>query len=194
MQDMAEIPQGTVAEMKSLCMQGEKLAKIGDYVRALEKYNEALTLVPRPRKAYSEATWIYAAIGEAYYNMKDYKEAGKAFFESYSSQGGDRSAQICLRLGQCLEECSERKRAHEYLRQALDMEGAGIFADENPKYYRTATAKPYELEEPQEKPRSHGSDVIEGEAVFYGDSFADDENSQERESFIKRLFSRFKNL
>lgn len=179
---MSDIPHKTVTEMKSLCMQGEKLAKIGDYVRALEKYNEALTLVPKPRKEHSEATWIYAAIGEAHFNLKEYKEAGKAFFESYSSQGGDRSAQICLRLGQCLEECSERKRAHEYLKQALDMAGSELFADVDYKYYRTATAKPYELEAPQRH------EVIEAEAVY-----ETDQNTQERESFIKKLFSRFKN-
>ncbi|MBP3414392.1 MAG: hypothetical protein J6L81_04235 [Clostridia bacterium] len=185
---MAHIPNETLAEMKSLCMQGEKLAKIGDHPRAVEKFNEALTLVPRPRKSYPEATFIYAAIGESQYCMKNYEDACKSFFEAFSSEGGDKSAQICLRLGQCIEECGDRRRAHEYLKRALDMADEGLFADVDIKYYKTATAKPYQLQREAARQDSRPNEAASAPTA------ASDEKPKERESFVKKLFARFKEL
>lgn len=119
----------------ALCQHGAKLADMREFDFALSKYYEALTLVPDPKSDYKATTWIYSSIGEVHWKKRNYNEAGRAFLQAYRSAGGEQSADVNFRLGQCLVECGAADMAHTYLLQAYMLDGDALFAGENEKYF-----------------------------------------------------------
>jgi len=123
-------------QIRSLCEHAGNLVQMGEDEFAISKYYEALILVPDPKSDHSISTFIYTALGEEYFSMKDYAEAGKCFMKAYKCPGGENIGQINFRIGQCLEECGERKMAQDFLCQAYLLDGDSLFAKANPKYYK----------------------------------------------------------
>lgn len=133
---MSKLDPELFRQIRSLCEHAGNLVQMGEDEFALSKYYEALTLVPDPKSDHSISTFIYTAIGEQYFRMKDYGEAGKCFFKAYNCPGGEEIGQINFRVGQCLEECGERKKAQDFLCQAYLLGGEELFVGANPKYYK----------------------------------------------------------
>ncbi len=133
---MAKLDPEVFRQIRSICEHAGNLVQMGEEDFALSKYYEALTLVPDPKSDHSISTFIYTAMGEQYFKMKDYAEAGMCFIKAHKCPGGNEIAQISFRVGQCLEECGERKKAQDYLCQAYLLGGEGLFAAANPKYYK----------------------------------------------------------
>jgi len=123
-------------QIRSLCEHAGNLVQMGEDEFAISKYYEALILVPDPKSDHSISTFIYTALGEEYFSMKDYAEAGKCFLKAYKCPGGENIGQINFRIGQCLEECGERKMAQDFLCQAYLLDGDELFSKANPKYYK----------------------------------------------------------
>jgi len=123
-------------QIRSICEHAGNLVQMGEDDFAISKYYEALGLVPDPKSDYSISTFIYTALGEEYFSMKDYAEAGKCFLKAHKCPGGEDIGQISFRIGQCLEECGERKMAQDFLCQAYLLDGDKLFSKANPKYYK----------------------------------------------------------
>ncbi len=123
-------------QIRSICEHAGNLVQMGEDEFAISKYYEALALVPDPKSNYSISTFIYTALGEEYFSMKDYSEAGKCFLKALNCPGGREIGQINFRIGQCLEECGERRKAQDYLCQAYLLDGDALFSRANPKYYK----------------------------------------------------------
>lgn len=133
---MSKIDPELFNQIRSLCEHAGKLSQMGETDFALSKYYEALILVPDPKSDHSISTFIYTAMGEQYFANKDYAEAGKCFLKAYKCPGGENIGQINFRIGQCLEECGERKKAQDFLCQAYLLGCDDMFSRANPKYYR----------------------------------------------------------
>lgn len=133
---MSKLDPELFQQIRSLCEHAGNLVQMGEDEFAISKYYEALILVPDPKSDYSISTFIYTALGEEYFTMKDYAEAGKCFMKAYKCPGGENIGQINFRIGQCLEECGERKMAQDFLCQAYLLDGDELFARANPKYYK----------------------------------------------------------
>ena len=129
--------------VRAICEHADTLSKKREYDFAISKYFEALGLIPDPKKDYVEATFIYTSIGETYWKLRDYHNAGAQFLKALRSVGGDRSARINLRLGQCLYECGEIERSAAYMCQAYMIDGEDAFDGEDPKYFESIR---YEVE------------------------------------------------
>jgi len=123
-------------QIRSLCEHAGNLVQMGEDEFAISKYIEALILVPDPKSEHSISTFIYTALGEQYFSMREYSEAGKCFLKAYKCPNGENIAQISFRIGQCLEECGERKKAQDYLCSAFLLDGEDLFLKANPKYYK----------------------------------------------------------
>ena len=132
---MSELDAATNNKIRLLCSQGDKLSKLGDYDRAISKYYEALTLLPSLHERSHISAFLYTSIGEAYWNMKDYENAGESFCEAYECPGMNGNAQITFRIGQCLTECGDEANARDYLRHAVRLGGESIIADADRRYY-----------------------------------------------------------
>ncbi len=132
---MANLEGEVVHRIRALCDHAETFVTIGEYPFAISKFFEALSLIPDPKFEYKAATWIYTSIGEVYWKMKDYNNAGVSYLKAFKSVGGESSGIVNLRLGQCLCECGETTMAAEYLSHAYMLDGETAFDGYDPKYY-----------------------------------------------------------
>ncbi len=138
---MSKLDPELFQQIRSLCEHAGSLVRMGEDEFAISKYYEALILVPDPKSDHSISTFIYTALGQQYFSMMDYAEAGKCFMKAYMCPGGEAIGQISFRIGQCLEECGERKKAQDYLCQAYLLGCEELFAKSNPKYYKIIRAE-----------------------------------------------------
>ena len=133
---MSKLDPELFQQIRSICEHAGSLVQMGEDEFAISKYYEALALVPDPKSDHSISTFIYTALGEEYFAAKDYAEAGKCFLKAHNCPNGSEIAQIKFRIGQCLEECGERKKAQDFLCEAYMLGSEDMFSKANPKYYK----------------------------------------------------------
>ena len=63
-----------------LSSEGDEFADAGNFGKAIERYSEALKLIPEPKYDWEASTWLYVAIGDAYY--LDDIDSAKTYFET----------------------------------------------------------------------------------------------------------------
>ena len=95
---------------------------------------DALQLLPDPVEDWEAATWLLAAIGEAYYVQHNYQSALEAFTDALTCPGGMGNPFIHLRLGETQYELQNLDRAKDELARAYMGGGKDIFAQEDLKY------------------------------------------------------------
>jgi len=139
-------------QLQTLCRQGAKLINLGDYDRAISKYYEALTILPAPIRKGPAATFLNAAIGEAYWKMKDYDRAGEAFGDAFECADGDHNPNIVFRIGQCLVECGHADLSKEYFEMAVRFGGEHLFDEADIKYYYVLHPEAIPQPEPEPEP------------------------------------------
>ena len=118
-----------------LSARAESLLKAAKYEEAISLYQQALALLPEPVKKWDAATWLYAAIGDAYFESQNFEEALSAFLDAVGSSGGIGNPFIHLRLGEIRYELGDKERAADELARAYMSEGADIFRNEDQKYF-----------------------------------------------------------
>ena len=115
--------------------EGDAFAEAEKFDLALEKFKEALTLIPDPKTEWEPATWLYASMGDMYFNKNDFAAAAESFRNAMNCPEGNTNPFILLRLGECLYETNDMAGAKEHLLQAYSLESADIFEEEDPKYF-----------------------------------------------------------
>ncbi|MFC4160336.1 tetratricopeptide repeat protein [Chitinimonas lacunae] len=131
---MSILPSILHEPIEALCEQGDKLFEQGNYGAALQKYQEAETLLPSDRERWEATTWVMAALGDARFFLGDIEGAAEAFATAQRCPNGLGNAFIHLRLGQCELELMRPERALEQLAEAYRQGGIEIFEDEEDKY------------------------------------------------------------
>lgn len=132
--DPSQLDDTIVARVTELCERGDDDTENGRYDEAIAKYEEALTLVPRPLYAWAVTTWILSAIAEARYLQKDWSGAKAAIMEAFRCEGAIGNAFLHLRLGQVEIELGFKGRGLDELIRAHERGGAEVFEGEDPKY------------------------------------------------------------
>lgn len=125
----------TYNKIQKLCEQGDDYAEKDRYETAIKKYNQALTLIPKPVYYYEAATWVYTAIGDAYYYLENYSEALMNFQEAQKCLNGIGNPFILMRIGECFFELESYENAKSYLLQAYMVDGKEVFEDQEDKYF-----------------------------------------------------------
>lgn len=133
--DLEQELHGRIAE---LCELGDAHVEAGDLDAAVEKYEEALSLVPRPIERWNVSTWILTALGDALYLGKDHRAARAALDEATRCPRGLDNPFIHLRLGQAELELGNEPRARDELARAYLAASEEIFAGEDPRYLALA--------------------------------------------------------
>lgn len=118
-----------------LCNEGDTLVEEGEVDHAIRKYLTALNLVPIPKNEWEASTWIYTALGDAYFINEEYVFAKNNYFNALNCPDGISNPLILLNLGESLVECGEIDKAKDYLLKAYMLEGYEIFSEEDEKYY-----------------------------------------------------------
>ncbi|WP_165073015.1 tetratricopeptide repeat protein [Paludisphaera rhizosphaerae] len=121
-------------EIEELCDLGVDLADAGSFAKALEAYESAWALLGEPAEAHEDSAWILGNIGYTRFLQGDYSQGRDDLARALSLPGGTENAFLHFRLGQCLYELGDHRRAGEQFRLAFDIEEEAIFVDEDPKY------------------------------------------------------------
>jgi len=115
------------------------LSQIGDELfeqnllkEALDKYKQALDLIPSPKNNWEASISLYVAIGDVYFFEKNFLEASSYFY--YAANLNITNPFLNLRMGQCQLELGDEIKAVDYLLRAYMLEGENIFDDEDRKY------------------------------------------------------------
>jgi len=131
---MSNLPEETHRQIARLCERGDQLAANGVFDEALKLYQNALDMLPEPKKDWEAALWIYAAIGDSHFLSGDFASAKTTFAEAITNIGGQGNPFLHLRLGQTHYELENMDAAAEELTRAYGLEGVEIFQEDDVKY------------------------------------------------------------
>nr|WP_237763067.1 tetratricopeptide repeat protein [Paenibacillus sp. A3] len=119
-----QLSDSTYSEITALSKQGDDLVKAGDLEAGKHKYVAALRLLPENHQEWEAAAWLYVAIGDVHFRMKNYDKAFKCFFNAVQCPKGLGNPYIHLRLGQLYYEQENLEKAADELTRAYM--GGGI--------------------------------------------------------------------
>ena len=117
-----------------MCAEGDRLAELQRFEDAIARYSEAWALVPEPQNEWEAATWIIAAIADAFFLRGDRDEARDALDYAMTCPGALGNPFLHLRRGQVLFDAGELDAAADELMRAYMGAGPEIFAREDDRY------------------------------------------------------------
>lgn len=129
-----QLPDNIHKEIAALCSSGDELARTSKLIEAKQKYIEALKLLPSNPIEWEAATWIYVAIGDVHFSLRDFEKAFRCFFNAVQCPTGLGNPFIHLRLGQIYYEKNDFDKAADELTRAYMGAGLDIFLADDPKY------------------------------------------------------------
>lgn len=131
-----ELDDTTYAIVEALSNEGNALIEEERFDAAVSIFRKALRLIPDPKSHWEASTWLYVALGDAYFFQERYAEAGEEFLNAANCPEGNHNPFILLRLGQCLLEEGDSEKAKDFLFRAYMAEGRQIFEGEDAKYFK----------------------------------------------------------
>jgi len=131
---MKQLPNEIHEEITSLCKRGDELVKLGNVEEAKKNYVDSLKLLPSDHREWEAATWIYVAMGDMYFHLKNYEQAFKCFYNAVQCPQGVGNPYIHLRLGQLYFEEGSFEESADELTRAYMGGGLGILLEDDPKY------------------------------------------------------------
>jgi tetratricopeptide (TPR) repeat protein len=123
-------------QIVALSKRGDSLLEQGRTKDAIAEYVRALSLLPKPAHEWDAATWLFAAIGDAYWKIQDHERAHRALQSAFLSPGGIGNPFIHLRMGQVQYELGNHEKAVDELLRAYMGAGEEIFEGEESKYFQ----------------------------------------------------------
>lgn len=129
-----ELDDDIYNKITELSEEGNKLFDYCEFDEAIEKFKEALDLVPEPKTIWEASLWLYTAIGDSYFMDDEYEKALDAMYDAYNCTDATENPFVNLRLGQCLFELEQMDKAEEFLLRAYMLDGTEIFKGEGKKY------------------------------------------------------------
>lgn len=130
-----ELDDNIYEQVTKLSREAEKYFDKGYLEKAITTYRQALELLPEPKSEWEAATWLYAAIGDAYWILAEYQNSFDAFFQALKSPGGIGNPFIHLRVGQLAYVGGDTKKARDEFIRAYMGAGEEIFKSEDGKYF-----------------------------------------------------------
>ncbi len=125
------------AEIIELIEEGNELLEDDEIQKAREKYLEALELVPEPKSADYNATWLYTAIGDTYATENDFETALSYFQAAFQAVEGDENPFVLYMLGKCYCELGNVNEAKKYFQLAYEYDDRKqIFEIDGNKYLK----------------------------------------------------------
>ena len=124
----------TEEKIEILSNQGEDLINQRLYKEAVDKFVEALELLPDPMTKWQQSTSILTAIGDAHFMDDNYEYALHALSDAMHCPNALGNPFIHMRLGQVQFELGNNERAADELTRAYMAAGEDVFEDDDPKY------------------------------------------------------------
>ncbi len=128
-------------KVDELAIKGDDFFDKCEYEKAIEVYKKGIEIIPEPKNLWEAKLWFTAAIGDSFWHQKKYKESLEYLDESLKVEGGKENAFIRLRRGQVLFELSRIDEAKKELQIGHELEGDGLFEEEDEKYLKLIKGK-----------------------------------------------------
>jgi len=138
---MSQLSDQTHQQITALSDEGNSLANSGQFELAKKKFFEALTLVPEPHTDWKAATWLYTALGDMHFHLRNYEKVMKCFTNAVQCPEGLGNPFVHLRLGQAFLEIGNPEKAADELTRAYMGAGLDIFLEDDPKYIEFLESK-----------------------------------------------------
>lgn len=125
-----EIEDKIFEKVEELSDLGNDYIESEDYDNAIEKFNQAIELLPKPKDQWEAYAWLLASMGDAFYLKNEFQKALDLFMGSYSSEDMLDNPFVLLRIGQCFFNLEQYDSATEFLLRAYMVEGEDIFKED----------------------------------------------------------------
>lgn len=125
-----------IDHMQPLLQQGHSAFAAGNYEKAARAWIRALKQIPDPQTAFGQSLTLNAAIGDAFFLLRDYHQA-MPYLEAAkanTAEDGQTNVFVLMRLGETLLELEEHWDAREYLLRAHMLGGDKLFENEEQSY------------------------------------------------------------
>ncbi|MEA9585910.1 hypothetical protein VC279_06235 [Xanthomonas sp. WHRI 10064A] len=129
-----QLPDDIFEKVTALSEKANDALENGRPSAAITPLQQALDLLPAPQHDWEAWTWLNGSLGEAYFDLADFKMARISFQDAMSGPEGTDNPYLLLRTGQSLLELGEQSHAKRMLAQAHMLAGDELFSDEDPKY------------------------------------------------------------
>lgn len=126
-----ELPSKIYDEVDDLSTQGNDLMDDENFAAAIEKWTQALDLLPEPKVDWEAYMWLSASIGDAQYQQKNYELARNSFLDALNGPDGVENPFVHYRLGQCELKLGNEALGVESLLKAYMLDGEYIFLAED---------------------------------------------------------------
>jgi tetratricopeptide (TPR) repeat protein len=131
---LEELPPEIADQVQALVCDGDELFERTAYQVAIEKYSLAWQMIPNPKENWQASTWIAAALGDSYFQIKSFAFGAEILRKAISCPGGLGVAFLHLRLGQSEFELGNEEEAVDQLMRAYALEGITLLSHEKPEY------------------------------------------------------------
>lgn len=125
----------------TLSEEGDNFFEDSNYVNAIKKYHLALDLLPTPKDQWEASTWLYVAIGDAFFYADNYQAAYDWFKDALNYPDAIENPFIHLRLGQALYHLGCHEKATDSLLKAYMLDGVEVFENEGAMYLNFLKSK-----------------------------------------------------
>ncbi len=129
-----ELDDSVHNQVTVLSEEGDALAESGNYDDAIKKYIVAMDLLPAPKNQWEAATWLYVAIGDAFFLADDYQATYNYFMDALNCPDATDNPFIHLRVGQAQYHLGNEDAAVNYLLKAYMLDGEKVFVAEDGMY------------------------------------------------------------
>jgi tetratricopeptide (TPR) repeat protein len=141
-----ELTEEVYNKIVACAEQGDQQAAEGALVEAIRTYRKGLKMIPQPNTDWEMTTWMYSAIADAFFELKNYLRAEEHFTLALSCSEGYANPFIAFRLGQLNYINENMEAAKEYLGRAYILGGEEVFKDEDEAFWnliKDDLPKPY---------------------------------------------------
>lgn len=125
-----EFPDKTNNEVVALSREANRLLEDDKFEAAIEKWNQAIALLPTPRTNWTICKWISTYIGDAMYEKQRYPTAKASFLYALNSPGGIECGYLHYRVGQCEMKLGNPASGADYLAIAYRLDGGTMFQND----------------------------------------------------------------
>jgi hypothetical protein len=130
------LPAATRRGIDALAKRGAQLEKENKPAEAWATYGEAFGLIPEPKVNWVATPWVLGVAADVAFRAGQCARALGMLNDAINCAAPNVNPFINLRIGQCLYELGEKKRAAHHLTLAYMAEGRDAFAGEDPKYFK----------------------------------------------------------
>ena len=139
-----KLPSELAQQIDRLCKQGDDLMDTGDYLKAAQKYIDALRLLPRPIEQWEVTPHLAFFWGLAYFKAKKWDTAVNSFASAlaYASHADDPN--VHLHIGMAYHNDHKPRKGKMHLSKAFELGGCEVFHGVEDVYLEIATSNPTE--------------------------------------------------